>query len=92
MQLLDPRPRGVGRRGRLVAELADAAQGAAARSVDWWRQVGAALRFADGTMAAATNDHHPHELAPYAVGDPRSNFIKGVAAGALDRHARRGAR
>ena len=49
-----------------------------ARSVDWWRQVGAALRFADGTLEAATNVHHPHELAPYAAGDPRSNFTQGV--------------
>ena len=50
-----------------------------ARSVDWWRQVGAAIRFADGTVASAHNEHHPHRLAAYAAGDPRSNFFKGVA-------------
>jgi dCMP deaminase len=78
VQLLDPRPERVVGEDQAFADLAGAAEDAAARSVDWWRQVGAALRFADGTVAAATNVHHPHELAPYAAGDPRSNFTQGV--------------
>jgi dCMP deaminase len=78
VQLLDPRPVRYAGEDALVAELADAAEDAATRSLDWWRQVGAALRFADGTLEAATNVHHPHELAPYAAGDPRSNFTQGV--------------
>jgi dCMP deaminase len=78
VQMLDPQPGASVAEDALVAELEDAAQGAAARSIDWWRQVGAALRFADGTLEVATNVHHPHELAPYAAGDPRSNFTQGV--------------
>jgi dCMP deaminase len=78
VQMLDPQPVASVAEDVLVAELEDAAQDAAARSIDWWRQVGAALRFADGTLEVATNVHHPHELAPYAAGDPRSNFTQGV--------------
>ncbi len=59
-------------------ELAWAAEEAAGRSVDWWRQVGAAIRFADGEVRSAHNEHLPHRLSPYAAGDPRSNFSKGV--------------
>jgi dCMP deaminase len=58
--------------------LAWAAEQAAAGSVDWWRQVGAALRFADGTVRSAHNEQHPHRLSAYAAGDPRANFYKGV--------------
>lgn len=54
------------------------AESEAARSIDWWRQVGAAIRFADGSVASATNEHLPHRMAPYAAGDPRSNAYKGV--------------
>jgi dCMP deaminase len=64
--------------GEAWQELAAAAEGEAARSVDWWRQVGAALRLRDGEILSATNVHSPHPLAPYAAGDPRSNFFKGV--------------
>jgi dCMP deaminase len=60
------------------ADLVSAAQEEAERSVDWWRQVGAAIRFADGTLRSCTNEHSPHPLSAYAVGDPRSNFSKGV--------------
>jgi dCMP deaminase len=61
-----------------IADIAAAAQAQAGTSVDWWRRVGAAMRFADGTIAAAANEHNPHHLSAYAVGDPRSNFFKGV--------------
>jgi dCMP deaminase len=75
VQLLEPTP------AREVSEtdaLADLAEAEAARSLDWWRQVGAAIRFADGELASAHNEHNPHPQAPYAAGDPRSNFNKGV--------------
>ena len=62
-----------------LAELSAAAAAAAGQSVDWWRRVGAAIRFADGTVETAFNEHLPHPLAAYAAGDPRSNFYKGVA-------------
>jgi dCMP deaminase len=62
-----------------LAELVAAAVERAGTSVDWWRQVGASIRFADGALAAAANEHLPHPLAPYAAGDPRANFHKGVA-------------
>jgi dCMP deaminase len=59
-------------------ELVATAQARAAGSADWWRQVGAAIRFADGTIASAVNEHSPHPLSPYTVGDPRANFSQGV--------------
>ncbi|HEX4435828.1 MAG TPA: deaminase [Solirubrobacteraceae bacterium] len=62
-----------------LAELIGAAQREAEGGADWWRRVGAAIRFADGTVAATRNEHLPHPLSPYAVGDPRANFHKGVA-------------
>jgi dCMP deaminase len=61
-----------------IAELVELASAQAATSVDWWRQVGAALRLADGTLLAASNEHQPHLLSAYAAGDPRANFYKGV--------------
>ena len=59
-------------------ELAATAEERASASVDWWRQVGAAIRLEGGEILAAANEHGPHPLSPYAVGDPRSNFFKGV--------------
>ncbi len=79
MQLLVPEARPPLDGDAELAELVGAADARAAQSVDWWRQVGASIRFADGTIAAAGNDHEPHRLAAYAAGDPRSNFFKGVA-------------
>jgi dCMP deaminase len=61
-----------------IADIVAAAQAQAQTSVDWWRRVGAAIRFADGTVAAAANEHNPHRLSAYAAGDPRGNFFKGV--------------
>lgn len=61
-----------------LAALAGAAESAAAGSIDWWRRVGAAICFADGEVRAACNVHNPHPASAYAVGDPRSNFYKGV--------------
>lgn len=51
---------------------------AASNSVDWWRQVGAAIEYEDGEIRVAHNEHLPHPLSPYAAGDPRGNFSKGV--------------
>ncbi len=62
-----------------LAELAAAAEREAAGSIDFWRRVGAAIRFLDGTISAAANQHLPHPLSAYAAGDPRANFYKGVA-------------
>jgi dCMP deaminase len=62
----------------VLAELFAAAELEANHSIDWWRRVGAAIRFADGRTAAVTNEHLPHRLSAYAAGDPRSNFFKGV--------------
>jgi dCMP deaminase len=61
-----------------LAEIVAAAEREAEASIDWWRQVGASIRFSDGRIASAHNEHEPHRLSAYAVGDPRSNFYKGV--------------
>jgi dCMP deaminase len=79
-QLLRPEPARTVTAGQAFAdlELARAAESAAADSVDWWRQVGAAMRLADGKVRACANVHNPHPLSAYAAGDPRANFYKGV--------------
>jgi dCMP deaminase len=57
--------------------LADA-KAKAARSADWWRQVGAVL-VKDGKVIYAANNHHtPHPEAINAFGDPRSLFKRAV--------------
>jgi dCMP deaminase len=81
-QLLEPRPaRHVdvdADADEALSELIDAAEAQAGRSIDWWRQVGAAIRYRNGDVAVAVNEHLPHPLSAYAVGDPRANFSKGV--------------
>jgi dCMP deaminase len=89
-QLLRPEPRTTVSAERLIAELGPgeeaehaaqlwgAADDAAMASIDWWRQVGAAMRLTNGETLSATNVHNPHPLSPYAVGDPRANLHKGV--------------
>lgn len=62
----------------LLVELARAAGEAAGTSIDWWRQVGAAMRLASGKTLCAHNEHLPHRLSAYAAGDPRGNLYKGV--------------
>jgi dCMP deaminase len=61
-----------------IADLVEAAERVAGSSIDWWRQVGAAIRFSSGEIATAVNEHVPHPLSAYAAGDPRGNFYKGV--------------
>jgi dCMP deaminase len=89
-QLLRPEPRatvsaerliaelGPGDEAELVAQLGRVADDAAMASIDWWRQVGAAMRLTNGETLSATNVHNPHPLSPYAAGDPRANLHKGV--------------
>jgi dCMP deaminase len=77
-QLLNPTPRATVYPDELVAELGRVADEAAMASIDWWRQVGAAMRLTSGEVLSATNVHNPHPLSPYAVGDPRGNLHKGV--------------
>jgi dCMP deaminase len=78
VQMLEPRAARQVDVEEALADLVGAAEAQAARSVDWWRQVGAAMRLPDGRLLAASNEHLPHPLSPYAAGDPRSNFFKGV--------------
>ncbi len=78
VQLLTPTPRATASADELVAELGRVADDAAMASLDWWRQVGAAMRLTSGEKLSATNIHNPHPLSPYAVGDPRANLHKGV--------------
>jgi dCMP deaminase len=78
-QLLVPRAPDADEHDPELAELIAAAGSAAASSIDWWRQVGAAIRFADGEIRCAHNEHVPHPQSAYAAGDPRANFHKGVA-------------
>lgn len=78
VQLLRPRESRTVAVAGLDREMFLAAEQAAGASHDWWRQVGAALRFADGEILAAGNAHAPAPDSPYAVGDPRSNFFRGV--------------
>lgn len=49
----------------------------AAKSSDWWRQVGAMAVCRNGDTIIAYNKHFPHEYAPYFDGDPRNNFAPG---------------
>ncbi len=77
-QLRQPAPDRVVGEQEVIADLRAKALAQAESSADWWRQVGAAIRFADGHVATASNEHRPHALSAYAVGDPRSNFFKGV--------------
>ena len=79
VMLLEPEAAAAREDDEDLRALAEAAEREAAGSVDWWRRVGAAIRFADGAVRAARNEHLPHPLAPYAAGDPRANFYKGVA-------------
>lgn len=62
----------------LDKEMMALADGAAARSPDWYRQVGGVLRATDGRQIVAYNEHVPHEQIAATFGDPRSMFKSGV--------------
>ena len=50
----------------------------AEKSSDWWRRIGSVV-VKDGKIILKTyNRHLPSEHTPYANGDPRNNFHKGV--------------
>lgn len=50
----------------------------AKKSSDFWRHVGAAIVKDGRIIISAHNAHVPNEQMPYANGDPRNNFHKGV--------------
>ena len=51
----------------------------AQKSSDWWRRIGSVL-VKDGKIVLVNHNRHtPSEHMPYAVGDPRNAFNKGVA-------------
>jgi dCMP deaminase len=64
--------------GDLPRGLIARAQDLAGRSSDWWRQVGAIAVRGDDLLGSAWNQHYPTEYAPYADGDPRDGFSRGV--------------
>jgi dCMP deaminase len=78
VQLLEPAPARTVSPGEAFAALQSVAADEARQSLDWWRRVGAAMRLTNGDVLHARNEHQPHPMSPYAVGDPRSNFYKGV--------------
>lgn len=50
----------------------------AEKSSDFWRRIGAAI-VKDGKVIFSThNEHAPSPHSPYAEGDPRNNFHKGI--------------
>lgn len=49
----------------------------AARSSDWWRQVGACAVRKGKILLSTHNTHFPAEQTPYIVGDPRTPFSWG---------------
>lgn len=48
------------------------------KSLDWWRQVGAALIQGEEIIFVTHNTHMPEEQEPYINGDARSLFKKGI--------------
>jgi dCMP deaminase len=51
----------------------------AQKSSDWWRRIGAVLVKDSKIVLVNHNRHTPSEHMPYAVGDPRNAYNKGVA-------------
>jgi dCMP deaminase len=48
------------------------------KSSDWWRRIGSIV-VKDGKIILKMHNHHlPSDHAPYANGDPRNNFHKGI--------------
>lgn len=63
---------------QLDQELMGLAQDQAAKSSDWWRQVGAVLVSPTGeVLVADRNRHVPHDYQHYSDGDPRADFQSG---------------
>ncbi len=55
-----------------------AAKAESEKSSDWWRQVGAVALRAKKIILKSHNRHMPSPHTPYADGDPRTNFKKGL--------------
>lgn len=51
----------------------------AARSPDWWRQIGSLLVRDGVPLVRAYNTHFPSEQSAYLHGDPRSQFDPGIS-------------
>jgi dCMP deaminase len=64
----------------LSRRLMGAAAGAAERSSDWWRRVGAVAARGGEVIDTARNTHQPTDYSPYVDGDPRNNFHRGERA------------
>ena len=64
----------------------------AARSVDWWRQVGAAIRFADGTRRGRRERAPPAPAQPPTRPATRAATSSRACTSSSHRHARGGAR
>lgn len=62
----------------LDQELMSRAREESGRSWDWWRQVGGLVAKDGQPILVAHNKHVPDEQMPYAFGDPRSIFKRGV--------------
>ncbi len=65
-------------RGEFERRVMGEAFASAAKSSDWWRQVGAVLVRDGVILLAAYNKHLPNEHTAYHYGDPRSLFEQGV--------------
>jgi len=48
------------------------------KSSDWWRRIGAAVIKEGKIILVSHNEHQPSPHSPWALGDPRNNFHKGV--------------
>lgn len=59
-------------------EMIRIATDAAAKSSDWWRQVGAALVKDGKLILAGYNRHMPSDMSMDTYGDPRSSFDAGI--------------
>jgi dCMP deaminase len=64
---------------RAHQELMRSAFAEAARSSDWWRQIGSLLVKDGKPLLRVFNKHFPSEQSPYLSGDPRSQFDPGVS-------------
>jgi dCMP deaminase len=63
---------------RLSRVMLGRAAEAAARSSDWWRQVGAVAALDGQIIGVEYNQHRPTEHTPYIDGDPRNDFRRGI--------------
>ncbi len=60
-----------------LSKYIEGAQLQALKSPDWWRQVGAVLKWKNRFALYASNTHMPSVYEVYYAGDPRANFNAG---------------